>query len=55
MRSHISKTIIVGLFFVYFVYSKNIITKDTLSLQIGKSSYSLSNNFIYPESVKINI
>ena len=53
MRSQISKTIVVGLFFVQLIYSKNIITKDTLSLRIGKNSYSLSNNFIYPESVKI--
>ena len=53
MHSQISKTIVVGLFFVQLVFSKNIIAKDTLSLQIGKSSYSLSNNFIYPESVKI--
>ena len=53
MRSQISKTIVVGLFFVQLIYSKNIITKDTLSLLIGKNSYSLSNNFIYPESVKI--
>ena len=49
MHSQISKTIVVGLFFVQLVYSKNIITKDTLSLEIGKNSYSLSNNFIYPE------
>ena len=53
MRSQISKTIVLGLFFIQLVYSKNIITKDTLSLQIGKNSYSLSNNFIYPESIKI--
>ena len=53
MRSQIRKAIVIGLFFVQLVYSKNIITKDTLSLQIGKNSYSLSNNFIYPESVKI--
>ena len=53
MHSQISKTIVVGLFFVHLVFSKNIIAKDTLSLQIGKSSYTLSNNFIYPESVKI--
>ena len=53
MRSQISKTIVLGLFFVQLVYSKNIITKDTLSLEIGKNSYSLSNNFIYPESIKI--
>ena len=53
MHSQISKTIVVGLFFVQLIYSKNIITKDTLSLRIGKNSYSLSNNFIYPESVKI--
>ena len=53
MHSQIRKAIVVGLFFVQLVYSKNIITKDTLSLQIGKNSYSLSNNFIYPESVKI--
>ena len=53
MHSQISKTIVIGLFFVQSIYSENIITKDTLSLQIGKNSYSLSNNFIYPESVKI--
>ena len=53
MHRQISKIIVVGLFFVQLVLSRNIIAKDTLSLQIGKSSYSLSNNFIYPESVKI--
>ncbi len=53
MRSQISKTIVVGLFFIQSIYSKNIITKDTLSVQLGKTSYRLTNNFIYPESVKI--
>ena len=37
MRSQISKTIVLGLLFVQLIYSKNIITKDTLSLQIGKA------------------
>ena len=53
MRDQISKAILVGLFFFQLVHSKNIITKDTLSVQIGKNRYSLSNNFIYPGSVKI--
>ena len=53
MRSQISKTVVVGLFFFQLVSSNNFIIKDTLSLQVGKSSYSLSNNFIYPESVNI--
>ena len=53
MRDQTSKAILVGLFFFQLVHSKNIITKDTLSVQIGKNRYSLSNNFIYPGSVKI--
>ena len=53
MHSQISQAILTGLFFVQLVYAKKIITKDTITVQIGKNSYSLSNNFIYPESVKI--
>ena len=55
MRSINSNTFIVGLIIVQSLLSQTISVKDTLRLQKNKTSYRLTNNFIFPESIAFSV
>ena len=55
MRSINSDTFIVGLIIVQSLCSQTISIKDTLRLQKNKTSYRLTNNFIFPESIAFSV
>ena len=55
MRSINSNTFIVGLIIVQSLFSQTISVKDTLRLQKNKTSYRLTNNFIFPESIAFSV